>query len=367
MLDYKDQIKSIYEYIKRSESEQKHPYAYEICLLVGVEETALTSRTSGTKSFNHDIEKAVEKAKLSHGVLRVNVFGGKSYNAKKLNTYTVNVSGILNPPTPPIEEAVIMQRVDDKIKQYEQRQNTGGLGEIDSLLGLVSGENGEVKSRLEGLFGVFNALSGNNKEIDRINYQKQLDDFKYETRFNGLQEKYEILKAENAELKAYKSQFEGENKDLKAEKLDLEARLAGYSSTELMKRVAIGAVANLGGRILTNSPKTAELLGLTPQELKGALGFVEDETEHPQANQQHPHVEVEEVGNPQTPEERQKAEIIKNLSEALTTWELEEVAKIANIVGLCLDKAERINQTLAYLNKSMQGVEPHKANEDEEV
>ncbi len=366
MLDYKDQIKSIYEYIKRSESEQKHPYAYEICLLVGVEETALTSRTSGTKSFNHDIEKAVEKAKQSHGVLRVSIFGGKSYNAKKINTYTVNVSGMLNPPTPPIEEAVIMQKVDDKIKQYEQRQNTGGLGEIDSLLGLVSGENGEVKSRLEGLFGVFNALSGNNKEIDRINYQKQLDDFKYETRFSSLQEKYESLKAENAELKAYKSQFEGENKDLKAEKLDLEARLAGYSSTELMKRVAIGAVANLGGRILTNSPKTAELLGLTSQELKGALGFVE-EAEQAHTDEQAPEVEVEEVGSPQTPQERQKAEIIKNLSDALVTWELEEVAKIANIVGLCLDKAERINQTLAYLNKTMQGVSPGKTNEDEEI
>ena len=68
-------------------------------------------------------------------------------------------------------------------------------------------------------------------------------------------------------------------------------------------------------------------------------------------------VEISEVGSPQTPEEKQKATIIKNLSEALSTWELKDVAKIANIVGLCLDKAELINKTLLFLNQSMQGVQ----------
>ena len=38
------------------------------------------------------------------------------------------------------------------------------------------------------------------------------------------------------------------------------------------------------------------------------------------------------------------------------TWELQDVAKIANIVGLCLDKAELINKTLLFLNQAVNGV-----------
>jgi endonuclease III len=68
-------------------------------------------------------------------------------------------------------------------------------------------------------------------------------------------------------------------------------------------------------------------------------------------------VEINEIGTPQTPEEKKKAAIIKNLSEALYTWDLEEVTKIANIVGLCLDKAELINKTLAFLSQSIQGTQ----------
>ncbi|WP_291861571.1 hypothetical protein, partial [Marinilabilia sp.] len=81
MLDYREQISSIYNFLKRSEAEQKYPYAYEIVLLTGIEETALTSRTSGSSKFNQDIENGVEKAKQAHGMLRVDVYGGKSPNA----------------------------------------------------------------------------------------------------------------------------------------------------------------------------------------------------------------------------------------------------------------------------------------------
>ncbi|MCK5022816.1 MAG: hypothetical protein KAS04_01450, partial [Candidatus Aenigmarchaeota archaeon] len=93
MLDYREQIQSIYDFLKRSEAEQKYPYAYEIFLLTGIEETALTSRTSGSSKFNQDIENGVEKAKQAHSMLRVDVFGGKSPNARSLNSYTINVSG----------------------------------------------------------------------------------------------------------------------------------------------------------------------------------------------------------------------------------------------------------------------------------
>lgn len=353
MLDYREQIQSIYDFLKRSEVEQKYPYAYEIYLLTGIEETALTSRTSGTNKFNQDIESAIEKAKQAHGMLRVSVFGGKSPNARNLNNYTVNVSGLLSPQKTPLEKGEIQTLIKEEINQIKQPAN--GLGDLNSLLGMVTG-NTDGAQGIEGLFGLFNTISGSNKEIDRINYQKQLDDFKYETRFNSIQEKYEQLRTENAELRVEKEQFSKENKELKSEKTDLENRLAGYAPNELMKRVAIGAVANLGGRLLSNSPKTAELLGLSPQELKGALGIVDDEAEEsgfiPDTN-----VEISEIGSPQTPEQKKKAAIIKNLSEALSTWNLEEVAKIANIVGLCMDKDELINKTLAFLSQSMQGVQ----------
>jgi hypothetical protein len=138
------------------------------------------------------------------------------------------------------------------------------------------------------------------------------------------------------------------------EKTDFENRLAGYAPNEVMKRVATGALVGIGSRILTNSPKTAELLGLTADELKGALGMVEDDnketTQIPETN-----VEITDMGTANSPEDRKKAEIIKNLSDALMTWELQDVAKIANIVGLCLDKAELINKTLEFLKQTLQG------------
>jgi hypothetical protein len=122
-----------------------------------------------------------------------------------------------------------------------------------------------------------------------------------------------------------------------------------------MKRVATGALVGIGSRLLTNSPKTAELLGLTADELKGALGMIDDNAEEsaqiPETN-----VEITDMGSANTPEDKKKAEIIKNLSDALRTWELQDVAKIANIVGLCLDKAELINKTLMFLNQSVNGI-----------
>ncbi|MCT4643891.1 MAG: hypothetical protein N4A74_02810 [Carboxylicivirga sp.] len=365
MLDYRETIQSCYEFIKRSEDQQKYPYAYEIYLLTGAQETALTSRTSGTDTFNQDIESAVDKAKQAHGTLRVDVFGGKSPNARSLNTYTINVSGLLNPPQKPIEKAEIQTIVQEEMKQQQVHGNTNGLGEIDGLLGLFTGENEQARTKVEGLFGLFNALSGNNKEIERINYQKQLDDFKFETRFTNLQERCEKLREENAELRVEKEQFFNENKELKKENADLESRLAGYAPNELMKRVAVGVISGIGGRLLSNSPKTAELLGLSPDELKGALGIVDDFHGNNQDASQtitDTNVEISEVGSPQSPEDKKKAAIIKNLSDALMTWELEDVAKIANIVGLCLDRAELINKTLMFLNSSMQGVQDNSDN-----
>jgi hypothetical protein len=356
MLDYREQIQSIYEFIKRSEDEQKYPYAYEIYLVIGVDETALTSRTAGTEKFNRDIESAIEKAKQSHGTLRVDVFGGKSPNARSLNSYTINVSKLLNPPKEPIERAELQTIIQQEVKQQQIQNNTNGLGELDTLLGLFSGENEQAKNKLEGLFGVFNALSGNNKEVERISYQKQLDDFKFETRYNTLEEKFERLRNENAELRAEKDRYQSENRELKSEKTDLENRLAGYAPNEVMKRVATGALVGIGSRILTNSPKTAELLGLTADELKGALGMLDD-TEEESTQLPETNVEITDIGTANTPEDRKKAEIIKKLSDALMTWELQDVAKIANIVGLCLDKAELINKTLMFLNQAMNGIE----------
>ena len=361
MLHYREQIQSIYEFIQRSEVEQKYPYAYEIYLVTGIDETALTSRTAGTEMFNNDIERAIEKAKQAHGTLRVDVYGGKSHNAKHLNDYTINVSGLLNPPKEPLERGEIQTIIKEEMKQ-QQIQSTDGFGEINGLLGLITGENEQAKGKVESLFGLFNALSGNNKEVERINYQKQLDDFKFETRYTSLEERYERLRNENAELRAEKDRYQSENKELKTEKTDLENRLAGYAPNELMKRVAVGVISGIGGRLLSNSPKTAELLGLSPEELKGALGIVDDVSEEtatiPETN-----VEITDMGAAQTPEDKKKAAIIKNLSDALMTWELQEVAKIANIVGLCLDNAELINKTLMFLNQSIQGVQEQEETE----
>lgn len=361
-MEYKEQIQTIYDFLKRSETEQQHPFAYEIYLLIGLEETPLTSRTSGTDKFNQDIENGVGKAKQSHGILRVDTFRGKSANAKSLNSYTINVNGLLTPQKQALEKDEIQSLIDEKISQMPQPQN--GFGNFNNLLGILTG-TGDGSKDIEGLFGLFNTISGGNKEIDRITYQKQLDDFKYEARFNALQEKYEKLRNENAELKVEKEQVKNYNKELKTEKTDLEDRLSGYAPQEVMKRVAVGVISGIGGRLLSNSPKTAELLGLTQEELKGALGIVDEVAEETNTVLD-TNVEITEVVTAQTPEDKKKATIIKNLSDALVTWELQDVAKIANIVGLCLDKAELINKTLAFLSQSVQSEKPENKDLDNE-
>ncbi len=77
----------------------------------------------------------------------------------------------------------------------------------------------------------------------------------------------------------------------------------------------------------------------------------EESTQIPETN-----VEITDMGSTGSSEDKKKAEIIKNLSDALRTWELQEVAKIANIVGLCLDKAELINKTLMFLNQAVNSI-----------
>ena len=291
-LDYREQITTIYEFLKRSEDEHKYPYAYEIYLTTGIEETALTSRTSGTTKFNQDIESAIEKAKQAHGMLRVDMFGGKSPNARSLNSYTINVSGLLTPEKQPLEKGEIQSMIKEEISQMPQPKN--GMEDLNNLLGMVTGKTDGDKG-MAGLFGLFNTISGSNKEIDRISYQKQLDDFRFETRFNMLQEKYEKLRSENAELRVEKERFNNENRDLKTEKTDLENRLSGYAPNELMKRVAVGVISGIGGRLLSNSPKTAELLGLSPEELKGALGIVDNEETDETGTIPETNVEISEI------------------------------------------------------------------------
>ncbi|MCK5906537.1 MAG: hypothetical protein KAG37_03050, partial [Flavobacteriales bacterium] len=179
-------------------------------------------------------------------------------------------------------------------------------------------------------------------------YQKQIDDFKYETKFNNLQEKFDRLSTENTELRVEKDHAKKENVELKFEVTDLSKRLEAYTPNELMKRTAIGVISNIGSKILGNSPKTAELFGLTSHELQGALGLLES---IPNNVDEVTNVDIEQVGNtPQTPEEKNKFAILKNLSDALQTMELQQVAKIVNMVGLSIDKPEFIDKTLQFLN-----------------
>ncbi len=357
MLDYKAQIQSIYEFIKRSEEEQKNPFCYEIYMLRGMEITALTSRTSGSEKFQQDIESAVERAKQANCILRVDIYGGKSANAKKTNTYTVNLTGQQEPQFGLHD---IKSLIKEEVSQMNQ-SNDMGLSGLNNFIGALSGKNGGAEG-LEGLVGLVTTLSGNSTALERVNYQKQLDDFKAETRFQMLEEKFQALQAENAELKAKKDIYKNENRQLLNEKADLESRLANYAPNELMKRVAVGVLSGIGGRILSNSPKTADLLGLTPQELKGALGVLEENELPESQNQPETNVEIEEVEGPQTPEEKQKAEIIKRVSQALHDSDLSTNTKIINIVAVCLEH-NLLDKTLNFLKSEINPAPDETTNE----
>jgi hypothetical protein len=350
MLDYKEQIQSVYQFLKRSEEEQKYPYAYEICLLTGIEQTALTSRTSGSGKFSRDIDSAVEKAKQSNGMLRVEIFGGKSPNARKLNSYTINVSGIPGKQTnKPVEKEEIQTMIKEEINQSLPATNFSDLG---NFLGSLSG-NKEGTAGLEGLLGIVTTIAGNNTALEKANYQKQLDDFKYETRYNMLQEKYGELKNRFEQVRVQNITYEKENRELKDEVGDLEERLTGYTSHELAKRVATGAIANIGSRILAGSPKTAELLGISPQELKGALGVLDDNESQGAEPGSNPSIEVSEVESGLTPEEKQTREIIQRLSDTMKEYDLEVNTKIISIVAVCLEHIGLLDDTLRYVKKKI--------------
>ena len=345
MKNYIDQVESVYEFLKRSEEEQRYDYAYEISLLTNNNEIGLTSRTSGTSKYKTDMESAIEKAKQMHGVIKIDVFGGKSSRSKRIQTYEINVNTDLETNNDSVGSVVIRDIIKDEIQQLPMKKETS-LGEVNELIGMLSGN--ADNPQLNGMLGIIGTITNNNKELDRINYQKQIDDFKYESRFTNLQDKYEILRAENAELRVDKDHAKKENVELKFEVGDLSKRLESYTPNELMKRTAIGVISNIGSKILGNSPKTAELFGLTPNELQGALGLLEST---PNQIEEVSDVEIEQVGTPQTPEEKNKFSIIKNLSDALKTMELHQVAKIVNMVGLSIDKPEFIDRTLQFLNQ----------------
>jgi hypothetical protein len=77
-------------------------------------------------------------------------------------------------------------------------------------------------------------------------------------------------------------------------------------------------------------------------------------------------VEVTEVGN-QAPEDRKKAEIIRNISGALTANELglQDVAKIANVIGQCLEHDGLTEQVLAFLKQAVQGLQQGTGEKDQ--
>ena len=350
MLEYKEQIKSIYDFIKRSEVEQKNPFAYEVFLITSVDETALTPRTSGIMNFNEDIDNAVEKAKQVNGGVRVDVYTGKAHNSRSLNNYIINVSGEVNYKKDALEERKIKSFIKDEII-VSQQNGMGNIGEVNSLIGMLSGNSGN--ENLNSLLGLVGTITQNNQQLDKLNFEKRFDDFKNETKLTGLQEKHDLLKAESISLQIEKDSLSSQVDKLLADKTDLENRLEGYAPNELMKRTAIGVISNIGSRLLGNSSKTAQLIGLTPQELKGALGIADDED----YTEQLPTADVEiqplqEV--PQTPEEKKKAEIVKNISDALEPLNLTDITKMANVLGLCLENPQYVNSTIKFLIKQIQ-------------
>lgn len=351
MFDYQEKIESIYQFLKRSEEQQKNAYAYEIYMLQGMEITPLTPRTSGSENFKQDIETAVDKAKQVNCTLKVEVFGGKSPNAKHVNSYKINFSAQQEPQFGMSE---IQNLIREEVRQANQ-SNEMGLNGLNNFIGALSGKNDGAEG-LEGLLGLVTTLNSNNTALDRVNYQKQLDDFKNETRYQLLEEKYQAVQAENAELKAKNEIFENENRALLNEKTDLEGRLANYAPNELMKRVAVGVLSGIGGRILSNSPKTAELLGLTPNELKGALGVVEENETPTAPTTTETNVEIEEVDESQSPEEQQNSQIIERIYHVLKEKDLPTNTKIISIIAYCLEQ-NLLDKTLEFLNSLVNGAD----------
>jgi len=372
----KEKHSNLQDAIYKNLQENKN-YAYEIRVEDNSGHILIVPRTNNIEAFNENMESARDIASQEGKKIKVDIYRGMSPKAGKVEEYPISIHENSNNNS--TDQSRIELAVDNAIKKYQMGNNLGGLGSLESinfLFGALTGNNTDGENNgnaLNGLAGLLGAVNNSRYENSLMVFEKKLNDFKQETEISSLKKQLQDITSERDTLKQQNMELEKVNTNYKAEVSDLETRLAGYSNTELLKRVATGVLSGIGSKILGNSPKAAELMGLTKDELQAALGFVEDDESlmgHntiPQTD-----VEVEEVPNPKTEQQKQVFQAINNTAKALKQSDTKFAYYMINIVGNCMESKEltksmvnHLNQEVVRLGLNMEGEENDELIENE--
>jgi len=204
------------------------------------------------------------------------------------------------------------------------------------------------------LAGLLGAVSNTRHENTMMIFEKKFNDYKQETEIGSLKKQLQEITSERDALKQQNQRLETENINNKAEVSNLETRLAGYSNTEIIKRVATGVLSGIGSKLLAGSPKAAELLGLTKHELQSALGFIEEEASNGKSHIPETNVQVEELHPPQTEQQKQLFKAIDDTANALKQGDINFAYYMITIIGNCMDSQELTESMVHYLEEEKQ-------------
>ncbi|MBI9068490.1 MAG: hypothetical protein JEZ09_14440 [Salinivirgaceae bacterium] len=365
---------TIYRLLKRSANSQGHYYAYEIHVVSENEMIPVIPRTTNIEEFYENMESASILAKEKGNKIRVEIFRGKSPKAQQISSYEIVLNENQRKETSGEASDKLIERAIEKAlaKKAPQKEASlfGELEGLNKLLGVLSNNN-ETNSKenggLGGLFGLIGVVNNSQHENNMIQFEKKFNEYKLSNQIEILEKDLSKVAQELEQVKVRNVALEKENVTYKGEVVDLEHRLAGYSNTELLKRVAVGAISSLGGRILGNSPKVAELMGLSKNDLQMALGTIEDNDTMSEFEKETKYdVEINEITKPDTsPQETQMQQAINETMEALKMSDPKFAYAMISIIGHCMDSEELTKRMILHLREEVAKQEEPDANENQ--
>lgn len=322
---------TIFNILKRADDE-KASYAYEIYSTGLGKQTPIFMRTLGSKTFKADYDTSVKSAKSAGLQLRVIVFKGKSSRAGEIGDYLINVSE----HTEQVYTANDVQAmIAERLKTEQAKAPTPAELALQTLTGNLQGVDG---------LGFMGQLSLAERNIDKLELERKHEQFLAKYKYDSLQEKYDNLKIEKDKLENKLSHSENTTLGLVAKNTENEDIIASNATNQLLSRVAVGVVTNIGSRLLTGSPKIASLLGVTPEELGQALGAFNGEAQS-QSPIDAPMVDIAAIED--TPRSRKMDSVVQLISE-LANIDFEQ---IVYILGYCLQSLE-IREEVTQLIKN---------------
>ncbi len=335
--------------------QENQNYAYEIRVEDNSGNILIVPRTNNIEAFNENMESAKDIASQEGKKIKVDIYRGKSPKAGKIEEYTFSLDEGNKKST--TDSSEIEKAVDMAMKKYQTGNNIGGLGSIESinlLFGALTGNDSENENNgnaFNGIAGLLGAVNNSRYEKTLMQLENKFNDYKQESEISLLKKQLKDVTSERDTFKQQNQELEKENNNYKIEVSDLETRLAGYSNTELLKRVATGVLSGIGSKILGNSEKAAELMGLTKNELQAALGFIEeDEALLEDKTTPKTDVEIEEVPIPQTEHQKQVFQNIDNTANALKQSDYKFAYYMINIIGNCMESKVLTKSMIQHLN-----------------